>query len=944
MKTIKTNNVLRTILYQAKLSLISYIIILFVVACSGGSTASASNNSGGNVIIQPSVVISTPAVIPVFANTATNAGLWIHNIDGKVITNIDINSSSTQQVFSSAVRRLIRKLPDVARHISFISNFNQSLVGQFNLDQYNVARCIVELNRGAGSQCYLSFITPVVKDSSGNGSVLLSVSTQDQNYSQIITWNAIASAAHIPNGSYFTAMPSGVTSGSYATVYAYVGASNSSGASKLNLTIAPYGAAVISNGYTNAMGVNAGQIIPVEIRLAANTASVKSKSITPSITLQSSLTNGDLTTSPSILSLSVTANNSANLLTSSIPSLFMLSSANYNNSYVVYVVNNGSVVANNINIVPSSGSVIEISNNTCGSAPLSAGAFCSYTVTADNPGTSSIDYSYTSGSSVDMLSIPSTQVQVFDNRVSGAYMSYTLPGTQSLAIAKGLPNESSTFSISFFNSVGSAESVQNFSIMDFINGSGANLSLANNNCPIILAPGDNCAVTFTVSSSSVESTKGYVGAHFSYNTMLSSAVISSYAGVQYAIYGDPFLVFINADTTLAQDNYAMKINGDLIESTTEKIWIINTGTESGIIESTIFAPSTNALAISSNNCTDGLVLAVNESCYFGVKLGPKLVLSTESGNNTYTVSYTNARFPDRYITYNNNVITFNWTILDLLPDFIITSVESSPAQRSGIGVVASPMMFTGALNNNGLQQLRITYQNTSSIMGVTNFAFNLAHLPSVLIVDPASTCGYSDNPVSIAAGASCSLLLDINRAVIPYLSSSAGVANLSFPYPSASWKIESIIGVDIESKFIFNNEDTFSGDYQSAVIQTVFTPNSGAWVSTQAIQSITNADGYRISTSSTFDAPLESGVFMLDNLSLCSYVNIRFLTISCDYNTTLSGGSAIGSWNISFIDPETAAALPAGLFNWLIVESAVDTVTPSNPIVYYNQYVEQLSR
>jgi len=495
--------------------------------------------------------------------------------------------------------------------------------------------------------------------------------------------------------------------------------------------------------------------------------------------------------------------------------------------------------------------------------------------------------------------------------------------------------------------------VQNLTVTSYINPSIAAQVVFNpvaSTCDnsTTLAPGANCTANFTITSrAGVESGSGMVGAKIQYNTLSNTNMLSVSALTSYQVYSDPFFVFVN-ESGIIQANYTMMTFGAGGAIATQKVWVMNTGNESGVMQSTAFestvAPSTGSvLGMTANTCSNSLVLNRNESCFFVVQLGPKIALSTESGQNTYTISYTNGRFANRVINNGSesNVATFDWSVFGSNPDVTITAVTALPTQVSGIGTTGNPLLYSGALATSGIQQLKITYINTSTLLGIERFAVNTASLPAAWKVDPSSTCGYPSSPKTLAAAASCDLILEVDRPAIAYISNTSGIASLGFNYPSASWQVTEVNdGVNIESNFVFNGQNSFVGNYQSALVRTTFTPNNTMWTSTTAAQTITNAQGYNIKVTSIFQPTIESNVFSVAAGALCAITPSTDLTsLTCNYNTTaLASGSATGVWTISLIDP----ANPLSTGNWLLTESAIDT--SGNPIVYYNQYAEPLVR
>jgi len=928
--------------------LIIAVPFLFSACVVSGCVDSTAPTGGATSNVNAKrIEISTPALVPVFAGTETNSGLWLHNETAdrkinRIYVTSSASSSSVDSVGKSVVRTLIKTLPAAMLSRLGIDNPDLTTIDGFTVDQATASNCISEISKGLGSQCYLGFKTPLVKDPSGNDYVVLHVvDNHNVDNQQIISWTSIAAANMTDSKAFMTSMPSNISAGGYATAYVYTGASSNFGVAKLNMDINPEGSAYIVNGYTSVTEVIPGQIIPVEVQMRrtnqSNAASnkvlgVKTQSL-DSIGLYSSLTlsTGETTTS-GVLTLSLTSADTANLVSSNIPTLFTVESGNLHNSYTVMLYNNGTESATGVSITSANPSFATVSG-TAGCATIAPNGTCSYTVTAVSAGSVTINYSYTSSNSVQVSAIPSTTFTVINNAVKGAYLTVTAPGVQSLGLKKGTANESVVVTFSVSNSSLSPESATSLSFSGLATGTAAEVVSGSNSntCSGGLLPGATCTATFVLASlSATESGTGYVGESYSYTPGSIGVRVNSIATTTYRVYGDPVLTPDISPIT-------MVVVGSMGLESHAVVVITNTGNESAILGSYTLLESVTGLAVptstvsieSTGTCNSGTTLGLNESCLLKIQLGPKYESVQESGIASYVLNYSNGRFPGRNI-FSTQVI-INWTIKTQDTDMQLINIESVSVSNvnavalSGVGTSGSPMVFGGGATAQGI---RLTYQNTSSIFQINKQMFQLSNLPQAWYVESnSSTCGFAQGGTAklgtIESGGTCILVLLVNKDIIASLATTSGVASVDIPsWPTATWQATpSINGVGGESVFSYNGNSSFVGNYQTAVLNTTFTPSTG-WSSLTVTQALSNATGYGsvVNTAKFIDG---STSFTESGLTNCTVSTGAESTsvITCNLNGTTA---TTGTWSISI----ESAALQSGQ-----VLPVTNTLVSANPIV-----------
>jgi len=849
--------------------MLPFLMTVALFGCSHSGVVDAnSSGSGGNVPARlTGVVISTPAVVPVFSGSTTNSGIYIHNLDSDQISSISVSSISNSSTLSSFFTKLLKNMSVADLTNLGFSDASTSTSNGFALDDSSISLCKNLLSQGAGSQCYLRFTTPEVNDPSENGSVMLHVvTTSRKEYSQIVSWSAVASSSNLPMMGFMTELPANVVPGGYATAYVYVGGASPSTVAKLAMSVMPAGSAYVINGYTPNMEVVPGQVVPVEIQISPNSiaTSVKdhSKAVSmPDIALFATLSVDGQEMLSSMLNVSLATNGAANLIASNIPTLFTVSSGNLKSSAIVKLYNNGITTANNISITSSSSAAV-ISADSCTGSPVAAGATCQYTVTSSLVGATAlgttsvtVSYSYTSADSSSVLAIPGSTFNVVDNRQIGSYVSYTLPGKQMVAINKGIANESAVFVLSVFNSSASAESVNITVGALSMTGDTSALSesISSTTCGT-LQIGSNCAITVAIASiSPTLTTSGYVTQALTYNTNNRPTPISQMTlSVPYQVYGDPYLVFS------PMSGYAAISGMNTTESDSVVVVVTNSGVESALLTSIpVGVPTTSNIVLSSNTCLSGNFLAAGATCTFTAKLGPLGVTQNTYtfGTESFYLSYANGVIQSRNVTYNTTMFfSLYWQIFGQYGNLTLVNVESYPAQTSGVGTIASPMMYTGGNATSGVQKVILTYQNNSTLYRVESQVFNIAGMPSFYSVESTSTCGYESNGglvmkiIESGGTQTCKLNLLINReSMIAAFANSSGVTTMDFKYPLATWKSVTESGYLPESMDIYlagNGESWFRGSYQSAVLTTTESVASSNWLSAVFTQTITNESGY----------------------------------------------------------------------------------------------------
>jgi len=886
----------------SKLNLTLVVMAIGVSACSSSVPQGAKQTDNNGYVIKD-VLISVPAYVPVFSGTSTFAGIFLFNNNKDVkISSISV-SDATSSASISTTRRVMSLIKSVSPTIARVFSSGYSSTSGFTLDSASVSSCITELNKGKGNQCLLNFTTPVVQDTSENGSVIITVTTtKNKSYQQIISWDSIPRSAKIPSYSYFNSMPYPVASGDYATMYVYVGAESAFVGGNPTLTAGAQqsGTAIVSTVYSlGTYQTTNGAIIPmlvqpiVVVDESSVTAMVKPKA-TKDVSLFSYLTLPDGSTTPqSTISLTVLSANSANIVASNIPTLFTVESGQHLNSSIVKVINTGSVAATDFKIVTDG--PVTTSDNTC-TDTLDVGAYCNYTIKAESSTqiTTLATVSYTFVSKIGgSVTVQDTKFYVENNKSGGPMVVFTNPGSQVMAVNHGLANESATFNIGISN-LGGQESAVDLILSAFIDGNSATITNSTTTCSDILAPDDDCSITVTITSTQTPGSGNFVES-ISYRGESQFVVPTrSSVLVPYQVVADPFLSLLPSNT------YTMSSTGLSTTPILQTVTVKNTGSGAGYVDSVQFNPNSSYMTMSSDTCTNH-TLDVNESCYFVMTLTPPStpLSATESGIESVLVVYSSGAYRDRAITYNPSLVTFNWLIQGATSSdmtLAITNVTATPAASSGTGVAASPFNFAGHSATNS-QQITITYQNTSMFFSAESLLFNSSSLPSLYSVDPSSTCGYVSSSAgavyksAILAQATCNLVLNIDRTALPFYSSAGGVVTMPLPYPQASWNSA---GTDmVQSDFSYLSEPSLSVNYVIAALNTSITNNNTDWsISPVVTQTLTNATGYSpLSVTDTYWAPLDNIINITGLINAIQSSNV--------ITSTLSSSTGSASWTMS---------------------------------------------
>jgi len=850
------------------------VFLLALTACSSGSANSGQSQSNPTKV--KGIEISTPTTVPVFANTVTTAGLWLHNVNGENLSRIYVTSSNVVNNKTSTVKKVVRSalssLPNSLLRTLGITNPNYYTSDYFILDENSVASCSSELSKGKGSQCYLKFQTPLVQDPSDNDYVILHVvDNKGVDNQQIINWSVIASASNIKSGAYQTALTGSVRSGTHVTSYIYMGGQTPYTTAVLNVGVTPAGSAIIVNGYAKGVQVTPGAIVAVEALVTTNQASTKTGiSSLSSIGMTSSLSfSNGLNSSSSVMEMSIAPQNVANLVTSNLPVLQVLPANQPVDGQVIEVLNNGTMDATSVTVSSSITGVATASIGSCGT--IVAGATCMIVITPVTTGVSNITISYNSGATA--YTLPTIVAQVVDARPTGALVSVVSPGATVIAGHSGTAQagESAVLTFSIFNSSTAPEPATNLAVTQSINqGTNSSAVIASNSisnsCPTTLVPGANCSVTVSVNSLESLPAVAYAGIVYSFNpsTIVSSVpTVKDIALVSVTILGDPTL-------TPSQPSVTMVALGNGVAESRFTMILANTGSESALVKSSFFSTtqpeSTLSVVASGTTCLPSFVLVANGgTCTIEFQIGPKFESENESGIANYVVNYINGSIAGRSFSTNFNLY---WNMTASNVDMTLSNVAvTAGALLSGVGTVASPFVVKAG----AMPQITLTYLNTSTDVALENQAIDLSSLPPYLQADSFSTCGTAAfGAKTILPGASCDLVLDFmgTATSLSSLANNAGLLTFNFMIPAASWQESALNKLSSESVFSWSGGANVYVNYQMATLTSSLMVSGTTAVVTQTLAN-DNSSYPSFSNVSTFTSSLSN--FMIESYGSCGY-------------------------------------------------------------------------
>lgn len=258
--------------------------------------------------------------------------------------------------------------------------------------------------------------------------------------------------------------------------------------------------------------------------------------------------------------------------------------------------------------------------------------------------------------------------------------------------------------------------------------------------------------------------------------------LGSFNGVNYSFVALPLAYTVTAAPSLqiTPVSVSMILLANNVDLQSQTYTVKNIGNDPALFTNIALNDSSSNTVKPIQNggtCSNSTTLNETESCTVIVTYGPAAASQAinESGIATLQVDY-HGGTPDT--SYNSKAtLTYNLVGNDS------RAIESAnpTINLPGAGTPDSP--YEGNANLDPMK-IPLTYTNPSVNYPLTNFNLNTNNLPYGLVVDPSSTCKTGSETMNLESGASCTLVLALDRSL---LATVGGSVVLDFTTPTATW-------------------------------------------------------------------------------------------------------------------------------------------------------------
>lgn len=737
-----------------------------VTGCSQGSNTQGNQQPVTPIILgSPVVSIDAMTTVPNLNGMSTKGVLYVHNY-GQTVVN-DISFTVKSDLIKDTVKS--KQLMDTA----FMANarfLKADIINNSKLQLSDVAKCT---SIPAGGYCAISFTTPnLAFADSGNALITMNYNQdgKSQQTHQVVNYSYVdVNSGYGVNflGGASVAMLQGKT----RHVVGYLYAGGKTGTTYNNVEIdrsVRYDGLKVVRGFILGQQMKSGQIIPVEFELTRqNSQSLLLQSYAkwanPSLAGKSGLESGAPfnTGNPASLGINPVPENAVSFIIGH-ASIMRIPD---DSSSTVNIINNGNVNADNgieVSKVSGDGEAnLNITNN-CNS-PLLKNAENSCQVSFDVSG-------YDSGNAVVEFKYHDTVIGTqtiywINNKATPSIKATVNPNSVSYQV-EDTPVEVITYTL---QNIGKAP-LQTASYAPKLTSSAIiDWAQSGNTCGTEINPGSTCMISGSFTPKPVVGT-GH--AYYSIN--------GSYSGKNYSFVSQPVTYSVTGDPLLSisGSNETMQLLADG-ESTIVRTYTVTniSNVKATNIDLAIIDASANQPKPEISNSTCGSELNGQVQCEISVTYGPatKDPLANESGTAILGIDYAggtsgslNTQKPIDYKLVGNDSV-------------LVMSEPTSDMQGSG----TSGDAFEG-LASVASQKISIEYHNTG-LYEMVNFNINTNILPYGYKVASSSTCPSGVNTGSLAAGGTCTLVIELDQELLAIVPGAAANMTLDFERPEASW-------------------------------------------------------------------------------------------------------------------------------------------------------------
>lgn len=634
------------------------ILLPLLVASSmvliSGCGSSSGSNSNMPTVNSSNITIDNAGVIPVFDTSSTTTVLYVHN-NGKTTVS----------------------------GISYVSDNNSvSIDGQ---------KCNT---LAAGQSCPIGITTPVLKGSNTQGSMTIKASYKQDGknltFSQIVNYakvqNNTTDGAKFQSGVDISGYGNNI---GYATIYLYgSGINNIYDVSSMTIDKP---AVRIANGNITGHQIQSNFVQAVEV-----SAPILSSAISAKITVKSTLANTKL--QRNLLGAGEFVN-SADLGVEPVSSGAILTTG------LVPLINTVNGTSSSM-VVQNSGNQDAVLGNVSAGSGITVVSGCSGTTLAP-AGTCTIDFNVTESGGSANITIPYSGGSA--SSIAGNVTWFN--GVGAALVSMVATDNPVTFSATVGGStVITVTNIGGYTLTNasvptpVVLGGSATASISNNTCnESTLAVGASCSYQILIADSTTDLNE-QINLGFS-ATYVGTNGVQTYNRVMPLGYNStPYGAILSISPTDTE----LTISGNNYESTTQLLTVSNNGNLSANISSVLgSAPA----YLSESLTTCGATLDAASSCEVTLQFGPTFSASNESGDSTYTVSYTAVgQSPSGSVVSN-----IAWFVQSYTQSISLTDHTALGATSGNGESVATQYNFT-ALGRDEVvsKSITLTYTNTGT--------------------------------------------------------------------------------------------------------------------------------------------------------------------------------------------------------------------------------------
>lgn len=820
------------------LSLIS-LLTMVLISCGGSSSGGSAPTPSSNALVS----IDAMTAVPVINGSSTKGVLYIHNYGNTTASGLSfgLNNETKMSKFKSLLSKAGLK------QVASLGNADN-----FELMNPELCRSIP-----AGGYCAINFSTPsLTKGNKGSSLVSLDYKMNGQTYktNQVVNYSYVDISAS--TGVNFTGSLNVVgAQGEARHVVGYVYGGGKTGNKYSNVVLDSSSQSTkISNGFINGIEVSSGEVIPVEfiVSLQGN----KSSGVTVVPEYSNELSNERK--SGTMLSLTLEPQQDiVNYIFGSVPIL----AAPTVSPTTINITNNGNAASTGGLTVSSDNSNLIITNN-CQSTLLQANAANSctvvFSVSTSTPGSALVTFKDNGNNTVGTQQV----YWINDKPIPAVSL---LPTPSTINFGKGVTQPESAISFAVINLGGAPLESVTYSIT---NSSPATASWTQDGstCGVVIGSGSSCTIT-----------GHFTGVDDGAGTFYVRA-LGSYGGNSYSFLSLPVRYTVEAAPNLvivADGSTSMNVLANGVATQTITYTITNDGNDPANFSALNFditGSGQSSYFIQSGTCTSSTVLNENQNCTVIITLGPipSSVTQNESGAGTLSIAYSGGTPVQDYSVTS----TLNYTVFgnDSIAEIGTPTGDNLP----GDGTESNPFSGNALLDP---MTITIPYTNGSTSEPMVNFNLNTNNLPYGLKVSSNSTCATGSNLMNLAPGASCDLILEIDKDALKN-SPTGGSTVLDFTEPTATWTTTFGFYEQAGNKVYVN--------YLQPTISFVLSENNGNFESTVLTMTASNE-----STATTLHGNAWSVKGWLESVPVapsgnCT-INPSDYSVSCDLKTTSTG-------------------------------------------------------